>query len=337
MTDNVLEIRDLVVQFATPSGPLYAARGVDLDVPAGKIVGLVGETGSGKSVVCRAALGLTRAPGRVLSGSVQFDGADLLSINDSRLREIRGDGIGYIPQGVRASLNPVQRIRTQMGAVAKAHRNWDRREIRHRCAEALEAAELTNVDRILDAYPHQVSGGQAQRVLIAMALLLSPSLVIADEPTTGLDVSVQLEILQLLRERVVNENCAALLVTHDLAVVANFCDYVAVMYAGEIVEQGPVVDIFAAPRHPYTVGLLGSLPVAGQPLIPMLGNVPSVRSLAPGCAFAPRCSHVQPSHAEVAVPWRGSAEHTFRCHLPEGVLAMPTASAPLIDQEVLTP
>jgi peptide/nickel transport system ATP-binding protein len=319
----VLEVQGLHVEFRRRGeAAVHAVNGVDLSIARGEILGLVGETGCGKTVTSLAILGLIRPPGRISQGRILLDGTDLRGLGREELRALRGSRIGYVPQNPRTALNPLLQVERQMRNVLASHRNGDRKGRgvdRSRCRELLEDVGIPDPDRVLRAYPHQLSGGMAQRVVIAIAMLLGPELVIADEPTTGLDVTVQLQILDLFSAAVRRDDAGVLLVTHDLGVVANYCHRVAVMYAGRVVETGPVREVFKRPRHPYTVGLLRSVPVVGEPLHSMPGQPPSLRSLPAGCAFADRCSHAQPHHRVEPPPWRRVSEtHAFLCHLTEG-------------------
>ena len=319
----LLEVEELRVEFTGLEEPVRAVNGVDLEIERGEIVGLVGESGSGKTVTSLSILGLIRRPGRVTSGSIRLDGVDLRTLGPEELREIRGARISYVPQSPRGALNPLLRIGKQMENILVSHgagRRQPATELRRRTVEMIEAVGIPDPERVLRAYPHELSGGMAQRAVIANAMILRPDLVIADEPTTGLDVTVQAQILDLFSERVRDQGAGALLVTHDLGIVANYCTRIAVMYAGRIVETGPARDVFQRPRHPYTVGLLRSVPVLGQPLFSMPGQAPDLRALPPGCAFAARCADARSECAAVAPPWREVAggKQRFLCHLEAG-------------------
>nr|WP_207210335.1 ABC transporter ATP-binding protein [Lichenibacterium ramalinae] len=289
--EQLLAVRGLRTSFKTSRGELKAVDGVDLDVAAGEVLCLVGESGSGKSVLALSLLRLIEPPGSILGGEVRFEGRDVGAMPRRALRRLRGRDIGIVFQQPQGCLNPVRRIGWQVAEPlmrdglgrAKA---WDA------AVELLRAVGLPAPADKASAYPHQLSGGQAQRVMIAVALALRPRLLIADEPTTALDVTVQAQILDLLRERCRAIGAAMILVTHDLGVVAKLADRVAVMYAGRIVEQGPVADLFAAPRHPYTRGLLRAAPrlgEIGERLTDIPGGIPDLARMPPGCAFAPRC------------------------------------------------
>ena len=289
----LLEVRGLRTSFHTRSGVVRAVTGVDLDVRRGEILGLVGESGCGKSVTSLSILGLISRPGRIEAGDVLFDGDDLRRLPESRLRALRGDRIAMIFQQPTSSLNPVLDVGFQLGEVLEIHRNMKRRAARARALELLRMVGIPDPKRRLDSYPHEMSGGMAQRVMIAMALACEPALLIADEPTTALDVTIQAQILDLMRNLQRETGTAIILITHDLGVVAEMCNRVAVMYAGEIVEQTDVRTLFRAPKHPYTRGLIGSIPVIGmlkEELATIPGNVPNLIALPEGCRFAPRCA-----------------------------------------------
>ncbi|HEX6322602.1 MAG TPA: ABC transporter ATP-binding protein [Vicinamibacterales bacterium] len=301
----MLSIEGLTVEFPSPKGPLRAVDGVTFHVDRGETLGLVGESGSGKSMSALAVIGLVPPPGRIAGGSIRFDGTELRGMRERDLRRIRGAAVGFVFQEPMTALNPVFTIGSQLVETLEAHDVATGRAARQKAAELLDAVRLPDPERRLRDYPHQLSGGQRQRALIAMALACNPALLIADEPTTALDVTVQAEILDLLREMKDRFGLALLLITHDLGVVAETADRVAVMYAGRIVEQSPVGPLFTDPLHPYTRGLLGSMPGgatrAGESegrspsvkdarqLRAIPGTVPPLGSLPPGCTFAPRC------------------------------------------------
>ncbi|MDQ3070217.1 MAG: ABC transporter ATP-binding protein [Acidobacteriota bacterium] len=291
MSEPLLAIDGLTVEFPSKTGALRAVDGVTFSLRRGETLGLVGESGSGKSMTALAAIGLVPPPGRVAEGSVRFDGRTVTGMPERELRRIRGAGIGFVFQEPMTALNPVFTIGAQLVETLEVHAVARGRAARAKAAELLAAVRLPEPERRLKDYPHQLSGGQRQRALIAMALACSPALLIADEPTTALDVTVQAEILDLLREMKSAFGLALLLITHDLGVVAETADRVAVMYAGRIVEQAPVAELFADPLHPYTRGLLASMPgrEQGRQLRAIPGVVPPLGNLPPGCAFAPRC------------------------------------------------
>ncbi|MBA2570279.1 MAG: ABC transporter ATP-binding protein [Chloroflexi bacterium] len=288
----ILDVKGLRTSFHTRDGVVRAVTGVDFTVRRGEVMGLVGESGCGKSVTSLSILGLIVRPGRIEAGQVEFDGRDLLQIKENELRKLRGDRIAMIFQQPTSSLNPVMDVGFQLGEVLEIHRGMKRRAARARALELMRMVGIPDPERRIDAYPHEMSGGMAQRVMIAMALACEPELLIADEPTTALDVTIQAQILDLMRTLQRETGTAIILITHDLGVVAEMCDRVAVMYAGEIVEQTDVRTLFARPKHPYTQGLIGSIPVLGQTrdeLAVIPGNVPNLIELPPGCRFAPRC------------------------------------------------
>jgi peptide/nickel transport system ATP-binding protein len=288
----LLSVRDLVTEFATRDGVLRAVDGATFDVAPGEVLGLVGESGSGKSVTGFSILGLIDPPGRIASGSIRFDGRELIGAPDEDLRAIRGNRIAMIFQDPMMTLNPVLRVDTQMIETIRAHERVSERAARARCVDALTRVGIASAPERLLQYPHQFSGGMRQRVAIAIALLNRPALIVADEPTTALDVTVQGQILHEMQLLVREAGTALVWITHDLAVVAGLADRVAVMYAGRIVEQGPVAAVLDAPLHPYTRGLLDSVPAnnaPGRPLRQIPGMTPSLARLPAGCAFRSRC------------------------------------------------
>jgi oligopeptide transport system ATP-binding protein len=293
-TDNrsLLEVRDLAIEYRTPDGVVRVVRGVDLQVRPREFIGIVGESGSGKSQLLLALLGLS-APGAVVSGSIRHGGAELVGASAATLNRIRGNRISMVFQDPMTALNPYLTVGTQITEVLRLHRGLGRRAALARAAELLDAVQITEARRRLGQYPHELSGGMRQRVMIAMALACEPEILLADEPTTALDVTVQAQILELLRELRTRMGTAVVLVTHDLGIVAELADRIAVMYAGRFVEEAPVDTLFASSRHPYTEALKRSLPridvdlPARMASIP--GNPPNPARLPAGCAFAPRC------------------------------------------------
>ncbi len=291
MSTSVLQVRDLKVTFATPLGPLVAVRGVDLDVSAGEMTAVVGESGSGKSVSFLAAMGLLPKSATV-EGSVVLDGHQLVGASSKLMRSVRGRLMSMIFQDPLSALNPVHRIGAQIAEMLRAHQPMSERAARARAVELLEIVGIPQPgDRALQ-YPHEFSGGMRQRVVIAMAIANSPKLLIADEPTTALDVTVQAQILEVIQKVQAQFGTAVVLITHDLGVVARVCERVNVMYAGRVVERAGIHDIFDAPTHPYTRGLLASLPQTGvERLVPIAGFPPNMLRPPSGCAFRTRCVH----------------------------------------------
>jgi len=296
MTETVLSIRGLTATFPASGGEAAAVAGVDLDLRAGEVLGLVGESGSGKSVTLRAVLGLVRPPGRV-GGQVLWQGRDLRTLPEPALRRVRGGEIAMIFQEPMTALNPVLPIGLQIDESLRTHTDLGRRARRDRARELLDLVGIPAATRRLDDYPHQFSGGMRQRAMIAIALASEPKLLLADEPTTALDVTIQDQILTLLLQLRDRLGMSVILVTHDLGVVAQSCDRMAVMYAGRVVETGPVAAVFERPRHAYTLGLLNSVPRGGGPRLPLRsieGAPPPLTERPPGCAFAPRCAFATP-------------------------------------------
>jgi peptide/nickel transport system ATP-binding protein len=293
VSEPLLAVRDLSVTFDVPGGPVRAVRGVSFSIERGETLALVGESGSGKSVTALSIVQLLPyPPARHPGGSIRFQGRELLGAPERVLRGIRGDRIGMIFQEPMTSLNPLHTIERQVSEALVVHRGLGREAARTRTLELLRLVGLGEAERRRHAYPHQLSGGQRQRVMIAMALANEPDLLIADEPTTALDVTIQAQILDLMRNLRDETGTAIILITHDLGVVAEMCDRVAVMYAGEIVEQADVTTLFRRPKHPYTRGLIASIPVVGAVLDELAvipGNVPNLIDLPKGCRFAPRC------------------------------------------------
>jgi oligopeptide/dipeptide ABC transporter ATP-binding protein len=291
--ERLLDVRGLQTSFHTRDGIVRAVTGVDFHVDRGEVMGIVGESGCGKSVTSLSIMRLIAPPGRIEGGEVIFNGEDLLRFPERRMREIRGEAISMIFQQPTSSLNPVYDVGMQVGEMLELHRGMKRRAARERAEELLAMVGIPDPKRRIAAFPHELSGGMAQRVMIAMALACEPELLIADEPTTALDVTIQAQILDLMRILQRETNTAMILITHDLGVVAEMCDRVAVMYAGEIVEQTDAESLFTQPKHPYTKGLIGSVPVLGQErdeLAVIPGSVPNLVDLPPGCRFAPRCT-----------------------------------------------
>ena len=317
MGDPHLRIEGLHAEFRTYRGLVKALRGVDLTLYRGRITGLVGETGSGKSVTARCILKLVRPPGFITAGKVLLAGEDLLVKSEQDMRRIRGREIAMTFQNARACLNPLFSIGEQMYLILREHEGLDRRQARVRTIELLEAVRIADPARRLNAYPHELSTGMCQRVSIAMGLSCRPQLLIADEPTTGLDVTIQAQVLQLFRELVADFGSTAVIITHDLGVVSETCEYVAVMYAGEIVESGTTRDVFVVPRHPYTRGLLASSlnGLETKAISYIKGMVPDLIDSIPGCAFSSRCAVRETTCDEVAPPVTQERGHLVRCHI----------------------
>jgi peptide/nickel transport system ATP-binding protein len=320
---SLLEVRDLVVRFATDDGIVHAVDGVSFAVSEGRTLGIVGESGSGKSVSALTVLGLTRGASTHVSGEVVFDGRDLLGLSVDELRALRGDDVAMIFQDPLSSLHPFFKVGAQLEEAVRAHREVGSGAARERAVELLDLVGIPDPRRRADQYPHEFSGGMRQRAMIAMALVNEPKLLIADEPTTALDVTVQAQILALLEDLQERLGMAVIVITHDLGVVAEVADEIAVMYAGRIVERGSVEQIFRAPQHPYTWGLLRSIPrldtPRGEELVPIPGRPPSLIHRPSGCHFHPRCAfafdqqqRVDPRLDEVP----GQPGHSVACLLP---------------------
>ena len=320
----LLEVSDLSVRFNTEDGVVHAVDGVSYSVERGKVLGIVGESGSGKTVGSLTLLGLTRSKSTEVEGTALFDGQDLLPMSNDQLRGVRGNDIGVIFQDPLSSLHPFFKVGDQLGeAVRTHHPDVSKAAARDRVIEALNQVGIPDPRDRLRAYPHEFSGGMRQRVMIAMALINRPKLVIADEPTTALDVTVQAQILELLDHLRQETGTAIVMITHDLGVVAQMADDIAVMYSGRIVEQAPARQIFEAPEHPYTWGLLRSIPrlnaPRGEELVPISGRPPSLINRPSGCHFHPRCPYVREAHTRIdpdLVATEGDPAHRVRCLLP---------------------
>jgi oligopeptide/dipeptide ABC transporter ATP-binding protein len=291
-TQPLLEIKNLKTYFYTEDGTVRAVDGVDIEVYPGEVLGIVGESGCGKSVTSLSVMRLIGQPGKIIEGEILFEGKDLLKLSDIEMMSVRGNRISMIFQQPQTSLNPVFRVGEQIGEVLNIHQDFGKEAAQKRTLELLKQVGIPDPERRMDAFPHELSGGMAQRVMIAMALACVPDLLIADEPTTALDVTIQAQILDLMRNLRSQLGSAVILITHDLGVIAEMADRVAVMYAGRIVEQSSVRTLFKEPLHPYTQGLIGSTPVLGKvrdklDVIP--GSVPNLINLPVGCRFAPRC------------------------------------------------
>ncbi|ASY32932.1 MULTISPECIES: ABC transporter ATP-binding protein [Streptomyces] len=318
----LLEVRDLHVEFATRDGVVKAVNGVSYDVDAGETLAVLGESGSGKSVTAQAIMGiLDMPPGRIPSGEILFEGQDLLRMKEDRRRKVRGAQIAMIFQDALSSLNPVLTVGQQLGEMFTVHQGMSQKDARAKAVELMERVRIPAAKERVRQYPHQFSGGMRQRIMIAMALALEPKLIIADEPTTALDVTVQAQVMDLLAELQREYHMGLILITHDLGVVADVADKIAVMYAGRIVETAPVHEIYKAPAHPYTEGLLQSIPrldQKGRELYAIKGLPPNLLHIPDGCSFNPRCPrarerclHDDPPLYEVS-PTRASACHYWK-------------------------
>jgi len=295
--EPLLRVEDLRIVFASRRGELVAVDGVSFAIARGEVLGLVGESGAGKSVTGAAIIGLLDPPGRIAGGRILFEGARIDHLPEEELRRLRGRRIGAVFQDPLTALNPLYTIGRQLVETMRTHLDIGAAEARGRALRLLKEVGIPAAERRFDAYPHELSGGMRQRVVIALALAADPALVIADEPTTALDVSIQAQIIALLKRLCQERGTAVLLITHDMGVIAGAADRVAVMYAGRIVEIGPVAEVLLAPKHPYTVGLMGSIPPLGRKverLMQIEGSMPRLHEIPPGCAFHPRCPHMRP-------------------------------------------
>jgi oligopeptide/dipeptide ABC transporter ATP-binding protein len=328
---TLLEVRNLRTGFDTRQGFLRAVDGVDFEIPQGGTLAIVGESGSGKSVTALSVMRLIDHPGRIAEDSqILFEGRDLVQLREGELAKIRGNDIAMIFQEPMTSLNPVFTIGDQIGEAVRLHQGMNRRDARGRAVEMMELVGIPSAARRVQDYPHQLSGGMRQRAMIAMALSSDPKLLIADEPTTALDVTVQAQILELMKELGERLGMAILLITHDLGVVAEMVDEVAVMYAGRIVERGPVAEIFSSPQHPYTEALLDSIPLLGmrysKPLKAIRGVVPSPLEWPDACRFAPRCDYAFQKCLEVDPPLLRVPPQESACWLCENGRRVPRST-----------
>jgi len=294
VAEPVLSVRDLKVGFPTRRGTLTAVDGVSFEIAAGEVLGVVGESGAGKSLAGAAVIGLIEPPGRILTGEVRLNGRRIDTLGAEEMRAVRGRRIGMVFQDPLTSLNPLYRIGDQIVETIRAHSSVSEVEARARAIALLQDAGIQGARARIDSYPHEFSGGMRQRVVLALALCAEPDLVIADEPTTALDVSIQAQIIALLKRLCRERGAAVMLITHDMGVIAETADRVAVMYAGRIVEIGPVREVVQRPRHPYTKGLMGAIPTVAtraERLVQIPGSMPRLASIPAGCAFHPRCSY----------------------------------------------
>lgn len=303
---KIIDVKNLTTSFFTHLGEVQAVRGVSFSLDKGEILGIVGESGSGKSVTSMSIMGLVDKPGRITNGKILFDQKDLVKLSDHELSDIRGKQIGMIFQDPMTALNPVFKIGNQIVEVIRRHSDLDKKEARKKAIELLKLVGIPEPETRIDQYPHQFSGGMRQRALIAMAISSNPELLIADEPTTALDVTIQAQILQLISELKDKIGLSVILITHDLGVISEICDKVIVMYGGMKMEEGSVIDIFDHPQHPYTKGLHRSIPkdVTGDKsrLVPIPGSPPDLLNPPKGCPFAPRCPHTMAICMEEAAP-----------------------------------
>ncbi len=313
--ESILRVEQLSTVFHTESGLVKAVDNVSFSIDKGSVLGVVGESGCGKSITSLSMLRLVPPPGEIVGGRIILEGQDLLSISEAQMRKVRGNKIAFIPQDPMTSLNPVYTVGAQIVEAIELHQRVGRDEARQRAIQALEQVRIPQAGQRVDDYPHQFSGGMRQRVMIAMALSCNPLVLIADEPTTALDVTVQAQILDLLRELQRDRGMSILLITHDLGVVAEMCEHVAVMYAGSVVEYAEVKELFRNPKHPYTNGLLNSVPRPDTvKLKPIEGQPPSLLALPPGCRFANRCPLVEDRCLPAVPPLEEKVlEHFARC------------------------
>jgi len=321
--ERILDVKNLQTYFFTEDGVVKAVDGVDFYVNRGEVLGLVGESGCGKSVTSFSVMRLVGIPGKVVGGEIIFDGRDLLTVSESEMMHIRGNRISMIFQQPTSCLNPVFKVGDQISEVLDIHQSLGKEKGWARAVELLKMVGISEAEKRAHAYPHELSGGMAQRVMIAMALACVPELLIADEPTTALDVTIQAQILGLLSDMRSKMDTAIILITHDLGIVAEMCERVAVMYAGQIVEEADVNTIFAQPKHPYTLGLIGSIPILGvvkDKLEVIPGSVPNLVNMPPGCRFAPRCRARLEHNLEICTREEPELKplepgHTVRCWL----------------------
>ncbi|WP_395658758.1 ABC transporter ATP-binding protein [Nocardioides sp.] len=343
---SFLSVRDLKVHFPTVDGVVKATDGLSFDLERGKTLGIVGESGSGKSVSSSAILGLHRKTSAIVSGEILLDGVDLLKISDEDMRRRRGKEVSMIFQDPLSAMHPYYTVGNQIGEAYRVHHDVSKKAAKARAIEMLDRVGIPQPDRRVDDYPHQFSGGMRQRAMIAMGLINNPGLLIADEPTTALDVTVQAQILDLLQDLQREFDSAVIIITHDLGVVAEMADDVLVMYAGRAVEYGTTKEILTHPEMPYTWGLLSSIPeVGGDPnaaLIPIPGNPPSLLSPPPGCMFHPRCTFQDKVEGDLCattlpelVPGSRSETHLKRCHIPDSYLVFEQEVLPAIAPDLV--
>lgn len=329
MKESVLKVDNLHVSFKTQTGKVTAVRGVSFDLKKGETLAIVGESGSGKSVTAKSIMRLLPKHNTEISkGDILYDGKSLLGLSAKQITDIRGSEISMVFQDPMTSLNPTMKVGKQIMEGLQRHQSMNKQQARARALEMLKLVGIPNAEARLDSFPHQFSGGMRQRVVIALALACNPKVLIADEPTTALDVTIQAQILDLMKDLQQKTATAIILITHDLGVVANMADRVAVMYGGKIVEQGPLDEIFYNPQHPYTLGLLKSMPKLnedkGQPLMPIAGSPPTLATLGAGCAFAARCPHtMKVCHTYTPQETEVGAGHTAACWLLDERISKP--------------
>ncbi len=320
MTKPLLSVRDLSTHFHTFSGVVKAVNGVSFDIGAGEVMGLVGESGGGKSVVGFSILGLIDPPGRIEGGEILLEGEDLARASEDRLRDVRGRAISMVFQDPMTSLNPLHTVGRQMDEMLRLHTDMDATARQRACVEMLESVGISRAVERLSAYPHQFSGGMRQRVVIAIAMLAGPRLIIADEPTTALDVTIQSQILKLMRRQIADRGASMILITHDLAVVSEMADHITVLYCGKVVERGATRDVIRRPAHPYTRGLIDSIPNPRdrqKRLRQIPGSVPDIRNLPTGCNFRERCPRAQALCATAEPELRPQRDSLHAaCHFP---------------------
>lgn len=316
---DLLVVKDLKTHFFTDKGVVKAVDGNSFVIKEGQTLGVVGESGCGKSITAMSILNLIERPGKIVDGSITFNGEELVGISDSKMRKVRGNDISMIFQEPMTSLNPVFKIGFQISEALRLHQNMSKDDAHKKSIEMLQLVGIPRADKVVNDYPHQLSGGMRQRAMIAMALSCNPKLLIADEPTTALDVTIQAQILSLMNDLKTKTNTSIMLITHDLGVVAQMADHVLVMYSGKIVESAPVIDIFKNPKHPYTIGLLESIPNLDEDrerLNSIEGVVPSPFELPEGCYFAPRCKHaMEVCKTNQPVDSQIDENHTVSCFL----------------------